>query len=208
MKKKSEKDLLLSQVKCIAEGLAKTFSPFCEVVVHDFSRPKNAVAQIHNNLSGRKVGSPTTELGIARMKDPDFQQIIANYANKFADGRQVKSTSIGIKDSSGKYVGALCLNIDLTLFHGFQSAIQRFTAIDSGLGAQESLDPAGAGAIRAKIDDFAARLASTPRALKAKDRKTLLQELKASGFLDVRRSMEIVAECLGVSRAAVYNYAK
>jgi predicted transcriptional regulator YheO len=51
-------------------------------------------------------------------------------------------------------------------------------------------------------------LATTPRALKAQDRRALLQELKAAGLLDVRRSMETVAAHLGVSRASVYGYAK
>jgi predicted transcriptional regulator YheO len=62
--------------------------------------------------------------------------------------------------------------------------------------------------IRERIDRFAGRLATTPRALKAQDRRALLQELKAAGLLDVRRSMETVAAHLGVSRASVYGYAK
>lgn len=37
-----------------------------------------------------------------RHLDPRFPQIIANYANQLPDGRQVKSTSIGIKDSRGR----------------------------------------------------------------------------------------------------------
>ena len=79
----------------------------------------------------------------------------------------------------------------------------------AGLSAvSESLDPASADLIRARIDQFAGRLATTPRALKAQDRRALLKELKAAGLLDVRRSMETVAAHLGVSRTAVYGYAK
>jgi predicted transcriptional regulator YheO len=39
---------------------------------------------------------------LARIADPEFAQIFANHRNQFADGRQAQSTSIGIKDSSGK----------------------------------------------------------------------------------------------------------
>src|SRR5688572_27112404 len=109
-----EQRLLLEQLKQVAEGLGATFAPFCEVVVHDLLDPKHAILAIHNNLSGREVGSPATELGLARILDPDFAQVIPNYANQFADGRQAKSTSIGIKDSSGQYIAALCMNLDLT----------------------------------------------------------------------------------------------
>jgi len=202
-----EQAALISQLEQIAEGLSKTFSPFCEVVLHDLRDPQHAIMAIHNNLSGRQPGDPATELGLARIADPEYPQVIANYQNQFADGRQVKSTSIGIKDSTGKYVAALCMNVDLSLFRGLQGMLEQFGSV-SGDRPAESLDPSGADAIRARIDQFAARLATTPRALKAADRRLLMQELKDAGVMDIRRAMETVASHLGVSRAAVYPYAK
>lgn len=207
-KKTSEQQLLLSQVKQIAEGLAQTFAPFTEVVVHDLLDPRHAVLAVHNNLSGRQVGHPATELGLARILDPGYKQIIANYPNQFADGRQVKSTSIGIKDSAGNYIAALCMNVDLTLFQGFQSAMNRFTAVEGSATVKESLDPSGSDAIRARIDEFAAKMAATPRSLKPEDRRTLVKELKLAGLLEVRRAMDTIAAHLGVSRATVYSDAK
>lgn len=198
---------MLAQLERIADGLGQTLAPFCEVVVHDLLAPDQAILAIHNNLSGREVGDPATELGMARIADPDFTQILANYANQFADGRQAKSTSIGIKDSSGRYIAALCLNLDLTLFRGLQSAMNQFMRMDAD-GPRETLDPAGADAIRARIDAFAARHATTPRALRTDERRTLLTELRAAGLLDVRRAMETIAAHLGVSRASVYSYAR
>jgi predicted transcriptional regulator YheO len=202
------KSLLLNELKQIAAGLAETFSPFCEVVVHDLRRPKHAICAIYNNLSGRCVGDPVTELGLARIAAEDYPQIIANYANQFPDGRRVKSTSIGIRDSSGQYVAALCLNVDLTLVLGFQSALAQFLRIDLSGAGRESFSPVSADPIRARIDEYAARLASTPRTLKAGDRRSLLQELKQSGCLNVRHSMNVVAAHLGVSRATAYANAK
>lgn len=198
---------LISQLEQIAEGLSKTFSPFCEVVLHDLRDPQHAILAIHNNLSGRQPDDPATELGLARIADPDYPQVIANYQNQFRDGRQVKSTSIGIKDTSGQYVAALCMNIDLSLFRGLQGMLEQFSSVGDDKPG-ESLDPSGADVIRARIDQFAARLATTPRALKAANRRVLMQELKDSGCMDVRRAMETVASHLGVSRAAVYTYAK
>lgn len=206
--KPADGEILFDQLKQIAQGLGETFAPFCEVVLHDLTDPKNAIVAIHNNLSGRKIGQPATELGLARIADPNYAQVISNYANKFADGRQAKSTSVGIKDASGEYVAALCLNVDLTLFQGLQSAIGQFVSIDAQNGPRESLNPASADAIRARIDQFAARRATTPRALRAEDRRTLLRELKDAGCMEVRRSSEIIAAHLGISRATVYADAK
>ena len=208
LKRTREQLLLMDQIKQVAQGLGETFAPFCEVVVHDLLDPRHAVLAIHNNLSGREIGHPATELGLARIMDPEYTQVIANYPNRFSDGRQAKSTSIGIKDSGGKYIAALCMNVDLTLFQSFQSAMTQFVSVDAQAAPKESLDPSGADAIRARIDQFAARLATSPRALKAQDRRALMKELKSSGLLDVRRSMETIAAHIGVSRAAVYSYAK
>ncbi|KAA1014537.1 transcriptional regulator [Paraburkholderia panacisoli] len=204
----TEQHTIVEQLKQIAEGLGETFSPFCEVVVHDLVHAEHAIVAIHNNLSGRVEGEPATVLGLARIADDRYPQVIANYANQFADGRPVKSTSIGIKDSSGRYVAALCLNIDLTLFGALQNVLGRFVSTDAAAGVEESLEPLGADAIRQRIDQFAARLGTIPRALKTEDRRMLMRELKQSGSMEVRRAMEIVALHLGVSRATVYNDAK
>jgi predicted transcriptional regulator YheO len=203
-----EQKAIVEQIMQVAEGLGDTFAPFCEVVVHDLLDPKHAILALHNNLSGREIGQPATELGLARIANPDYPQIVANYANTFADGRPVKSTSVGLKDSTGKYIAALCLNIDLTLFRGLQGTLDRFVKLDSDPETKETLDPQGADAIRHHIDQFAARAATTPRALRVSDRRALLKELKASGVIEIRRGMEIVARHLGVSRATVYSDAK
>ncbi|WP_295987970.1 transcriptional regulator [uncultured Variovorax sp.] len=209
MKKKPNKQLL-DMLSNIADGLGQTFAPFCEVVVHDLSNPSNAIHAIENSLSGREVGDSVTELGLARIRDPEFPAVIANYANTFADGRKVKSTSIGIKDESGEYVAALCLNVDLTLFQSFQGAISQFTRIDDK-EVHEHLETGGGShsdRIQARIDEFAAARATTPRSLKPADRKQLVQELKKAGMLEVRRGAEIAAAHMGVSRATVYSDAK
>ena len=145
-----EHESLLDQVKQIADGLGQTFAPFCEVVVHDLRDPGHAILAIHNNLSGRAVGDPATELGLARIADEDYPQLLTNYPNQFGDGRRAKSTSVGIKDSSGRYVAALCLNVDLNLFRGIQNMLEQFCTA-SGAGVKESLDPANAEAIRERI---------------------------------------------------------
>jgi predicted transcriptional regulator YheO len=200
-----EPRLLVDQLQQVAQGLAATFAPFCEVVVHDLLRGEHSVVAIHNNLSGREVGDPTTELGLARIADAAYPQVLANYANRFPDGRPAKSTSIGIKDSHGRYVAALCLNIDITQFGALQNMLGRFVSTDETVAVSESLDAPGAEAIRQRIDRFAARLATTPRALKTAQRRALMSELKESGSMEVRRAMEVVALHLGVSRATVYN---
>jgi predicted transcriptional regulator YheO len=204
-----DQEHLFEQLGHVAAGLGQTLAPFCEVVLHDLLDPEHAILAIHNNLSGRAVGDPATELGLARIADPEFARVLANYPNQFPDGRPAKSTSIGIKDARQQYVAALCLNVDLTLFRSLHALLGQFSNVDPAAVLRESLaPPAGADAIRDRIEQFAARHATTPRALKADERRQLMRELHDAGLLDLRRSMETIASHLGVSRATVYNYAK
>jgi predicted transcriptional regulator YheO len=195
---------MLEQLQQIAHGLGETFAPFCEVVVHDLTKPDHAILAIHNNLSGRKIGDPMIELGEQRVSNPDFARVIANYPNRFPDGRQAKSTSIGIRDKQGSYVAALCLNVDLTVFQNLQNVLAKFghTAVEPGI--KESLAPVGSQSLKDRIDEFTAHRSTTPRALKTDERRALLQELKVNGLLEVRRAMDTVAQHLGVSRTTVY----
>ncbi|KVW78950.1 transcriptional regulator [Burkholderia ubonensis] len=202
-----EQQVILEQVKQIAAGLGETLAPFTEVVVHDLRSPKHAILAIHNNLSGREIGDPATELGLARIADDSYPQVLANYANRFSDGRQAKSTSIGIRDSEGHYFAALCLNVDVTLFRSIATLLEQFS-VPSGEVIKESLDPSTADSLRERIDRFAVSLATTPQALRTDQRRALMQALKEEGYLDLRRSMETIAQHLGVSRATVYNDAK
>jgi predicted transcriptional regulator YheO len=202
-----EQESIVEQIKQIAEGLGQTFAPFCEVVVHDLRDPEHAILAIHNNLSGRATGEPATELGLARIEDEAYPQVIGNYRNRLADGRCMKSTSVGIKDSSGRYIAALCMNVDLSMFRGMRNMLDDFCAT-SDEPVRESIDPASAEAIRERIDRFASLLSTTPQSLKTEQRRALMQELRQAGFLDVRKSMEVIAMHLGVSRATVYNDVK
>ena len=182
------------------------FAPFTEVVVHDLRTPKYAILAIHNNLSGRAVGDPAT--GSA---SPASRTTISARARELPEPlrrRPHREKHVDRhQDSTGRYVAALCLNADVTLFRGFQGMLNQFCSTE-GEAVAETLDPAGADAIRQRIDAFAMRLATTPRELKTDQRRELMQTLKADGFLEVRRAMEIVSQHLGVSRATVYNDAK
>src|ERR1700730_5848410 len=130
-KQTPEQTALLEQLKSVARGVSETFAPFCEVVVHDLRDPKHAIVAIENNLSGRKIGDPATELGLARIADHTYPELLTNYPNQFAEGRQVKSTSICGRIPHGSYIAAVCLNVDLTLFQGIQNALSQFSQVKS-----------------------------------------------------------------------------
>ena len=138
---------------------------------------------------------------------PEFPNLITNYANQFADGALQKAPRSVLKMKRYQYVAALCMNIDLTLFRGMQSALEHFTKIETD-SIIENLEPNGTEAIRKYIDQFASKHATTPRMLKLNERKQLIQELKNNGLLEIKKAVETVAQHLGISRASAYLYVK
>jgi predicted transcriptional regulator YheO len=202
----SEHELLLREARKIVEGLARTFAPLCEVVLHDLSDPDHSIVMIENNLSGRKVGDPATELGLARIAESEFPDLLVNYANSFDDGRDVKSTSIGLKDSSGKYVAAICLNVDvsyLTSFSAYLGDLARTAPLD---GPSENLKPRNQPEISDFVQTFAANRNKDPRALSSDEKRTLIARMQDEGLLDRRGAADKVAKLIGGSRSSIYYY--
>jgi predicted transcriptional regulator YheO len=202
-----ERTRLLKEAEKIGRALAETLAPLCEVVVHDLADPDHSVVFIGNNLSGREVGTPATELGLARIADPDFPDVLANYANRFPDGRPAKSTSIGLRDSSGRYVAAICLNLDVSYLQCVSAYIDALTRVTPQAGAvRETLvrrEP-----VETKILDFSAKRNRDPRALDPGEKRTLIRALAADGELEVRGAAERIGAMLGLSRSNVYYYLK
>ncbi|WP_441228411.1 helix-turn-helix transcriptional regulator [Tardiphaga sp. 20_F10_N6_6] len=196
-------DQIIDQLKPIAKGLGETFAPFCEVVLRDLTHPQMAILAIHNDFSAQDVGESATQMTLARLADPECPQVVANYASSFVDGRGTKSTIIRIKNSNGEYVAALCLNVNLVHFAGLQRVIEQFVRIEQNPGNPPGR-PTGAASIRVRIDQYAAQLATPPIALKAIERRRLLLKLEEAGCLEIRRSVEVIAAYLRVSRATIY----
>ncbi|PRY37927.1 helix-turn-helix transcriptional regulator [Umezawaea tangerina] len=205
----TEDELLLREAGTIATALGRMFPGLCEVVLHDLRDPEHTIRVIENNLSGRSIGDPATELGVARIQDSDYPNVIQNYPNTFPDGRPAKSTSIGIKNSEGTYVAALCLNLDVSLFATVARSLHNLVRTDEQeQPLVENLRARTVDELRSLVEEFAAARGQTPRSLSPAARKELLRSLKEGGFLDVKHSVPVLTDILGVSRATVYNYVR
>ncbi|MDQ1050903.1 putative transcriptional regulator YheO [Streptomyces sp. V4I2] len=201
---------LIRETEKIAVALGRMFPGLCEVVVHDLRDPQHAIRAIENNLSGRQVGDSVTELGLARIEDPGYPSVIQNYPNQFPDGRPAKSTSIGIKNTSGEYIAALCLNLDVSVLSPVTLALSNLVATDTEHREQplETLRDRNARELRQAVEELAAERAATPRSLSREDKKALVRQLHQDGYFDSRDAAQTIADLLGVSRATVYNYSK
>jgi predicted transcriptional regulator YheO len=202
----SESALILREARKIVVALGRMFAPCCEVVLHDLTRPEHSVIAIECPLSGRKVGDSATEMLFARIKDLNFPDVVQNYPNSFPDGRPAKSTSIGIRNSNGRCIAAICLNMDVSLFSAFNRVLGQLTLTGvEGAPVSETLRARTVDDVRQAIERFAAQHNSQPRALAPKLRRELINALAELGLLRLRGAVPIAAEILGLSRASIYN---
>ncbi|MEU6538364.1 PAS domain-containing protein [Streptomyces sp. NPDC047000] len=201
---------LVREAEKIAVAVGRMFPGLCEVVLHDLRDPEHAVRAIENNLSGRRTGDPATELGLARIADPRYPDVVQNYPNRFPDGRPAKSTSIGIRNAAGDYVAALCLNLDVSMLSPVALALANLVATGTEHRDRplETLRDRTARELRHVVEALAAERAGTPRSLNRKDKKELVRQLHHDGYFDSRDAAQTIADLLGVSRATVYNYTK
>jgi predicted transcriptional regulator YheO len=205
---RAEHTLLLREGEKIVEALGKMFAPCCEVLLHDLTEPDRSIIAIENPLSGRRVGDPVTEMGLARLHDSSFPDVVQNYQNTFSDGRPAKSTSIGLKNSEGKFVAAICLNLDISLFSTVQRVLEQLSSVEASAPVHETLRTRSTQEVRYAIETFAARNNTQSRALSPQQRREVLHQMEQIGLLDVRHAATIAAETLGISRASVYHALK
>lgn len=205
----TEDELLLREAETIVTAVGRMFPGLCEVVLHDLRNPEHSIRAIENNESGRSIGDPATELGIARIRDPDCPDIIQNYPNAFPDGRPAKSTSIGIRNSEGRYVAAICLNLDVSLFATVARSLHNLVRTDAQEQSfTETLRARTTAELRALAEEYAAVRGRSPRDLDSAEKRSMVRHLRDEGFLDVKNAVRTLTDITGVSRATIYNYLK
>ena len=208
-KRKPEDDFdnhLIQEAAKITSALGKMFAPFCEVLLHDLRNPKFSILVIENPLSGRKVGDSATSLGLARVTQNFFPDVVQNYPNATTDGKLIKSTSIGIRGKSGKFIASICLNMDRTYFSDVASKLEKFISVEGEAPVREQLRALSVAEIHRVIDQFSKTRNTEPARLNVEARRALIALLEQKGLLGLKNAVPIVASALSVTRPSVYNY--
>jgi predicted transcriptional regulator YheO len=109
---------------------------------------------------------------------------------------------------AGKYVAAICLNIDISYLKSVSAYLNELTRIKSEHVAVEENLASRTRDVAAKILDFAASRNRDPRALTSEEKSEILQQIAATGELERRGAAEKIAAIMGLSRSNIYYYLK
>jgi len=191
----------------MVEGIVKLLHPFAEGAVHDLRSGK--IVALYNNISKRKIGDPSvvTELGI---DIKDFPDVFEPYYKTNWDGRQLKCTSITVRNEQGTPIGLVCINFDTTVFDTMNVQLGTFLTLQN----QASLNPVEQFAVDWRkqvneyINSYTVKNNVALTALNKNEKSALVKQLYVNGLFNYRDAASYIAKTLDVSRTTIYNYLK
>jgi predicted transcriptional regulator YheO len=201
---KSDADLRLSALKTIVSGIAAAIGPHCEIVLHDFRTPDKSIVAIGGRVTKRSVGGSMSQIGLSLLAEGEAAKDQMNYITQLPWGRDVKSTTLILRDNRNKVYGAFCLNLDIT-------EVRNAAAFLSGISGQTAPIQAPAtftDDIREVIDVVLSQELKDQHfdELSAKQRVALFRILDEKGIFGIRKGITQVAQQFGISRATAYSY--
>ncbi|CAL9281661.1 helix-turn-helix transcriptional regulator [Streptomyces sp. R02] len=204
----AEREAILAALTPVVDGIAATFGPVCEVVLHDYRRPEASVVAVAGSVTGRTAGGAMSEIGMRMLARGDEAADELNYLTRTGTGVLVKSSTMLLRDSTGAVFGALCVNVDVTAVSQAHSLLGALAGLAGG-PAEPPTTPFGNdidSVVEAIVDDHQQLRHRGWAQLDREERLRLFRDLDARGVFAVRRAVEQVAGRLGISRASAYSY--
>lgn len=199
---------LLKTVSTIAEGIARQFGEYCEIVVHSLEDLEKSIVSIENgSVTGRDIGGPMTDFALSVLETcgENAQDVYGPYYTTTENGKSLKSTTIIIKNMESKPIGFLCMNFDTSApfanlmesllpdVNGTQVVSEHFP-----LTAKDLVDTS----FREVTEEMSRKTGISP----TQKNKLVVEELYKRGIFHVKNGIDIVADKLGISRYTIYNY--
>jgi predicted transcriptional regulator YheO len=197
---------VLGFLEPIVDCVADLFGPNCEVVLHDVRDPSHSVIKIRNgHVTGRKIGSPLTDLGLEMLNKPRFRgNTLGTYLSRTSDGRMLKCNAVMIRDGTGNIIGQLCINVDITALLSLQQMLGPLPADEKPGPYTEHYGKDVPTLIRGMIDDVISRNGKHKKI--KEERLGIVRELYARGIFNIRGAVHLVAKALDISSVSVYKY--
>ncbi len=202
----TDREATFALLKQISVGIARLFTPHCEVVIHDFSDLERSIIHMEGNISGRKVGGGATDLLLTHARNGDTVRDFHNYQTSLPNGKNMKSCTMFLRDESGAAYGAFCVNLDISAFAGIHRILGDFLALDAGSEVNETLSDDIQQTIHSIMREAVNEMGAELPIMSKDDKIDLVARLDEKGAFQVKRAVPLIAGELGLSRSTIYNY--
>jgi predicted transcriptional regulator YheO len=194
--------------------MAAAAGPACEVVLHDLSDPEpdlgHTIVAIENgHVTGREIGGPSTSLGMGVLHNQSADHNAFGYRGITSDGRQLRCSSVYFRNSAGRIIAALCVNVDVSAIHQARALLDGLLSHES-LSSPEKPNEFFGGDLVAVMDVMVAEaireIGKPVEQMSRDDRIAVLFKLDQQGVLQMRKGVERIAARLDISRVTAYAY--
>jgi predicted transcriptional regulator YheO len=214
IKKRISKEVfLIEYLKIVVDGIARTFGPRCEVVLHDLRNLRNlehSIVKIANgHVTGRTVGGPISDRGLKDIRSRPEWNLSINYASVTRDGRPLKSSTVLFRNDRGKLIAALCINFDVTDILGFNTVIQdifRISEETEQAGPAETFVGDMVSTLNDIADKVIRKVGKAIPSMGREDKIEIVRQLEEQGFFLIKGAIKLIAGKLKVSKFTIYNY--
>lgn len=201
----------LSFMKRLATGIARQFGEQCEVVVHAFDgeNTDHTIVAIENgHITHRALGDGPSRVVLQALgSDSEQLQDHLGYLTRTDDGRILKSSTIYIRDETGKVQGIFAINYDITQLLLLENAVKPLV---TPLNSEEEEPERIVRNVNDLLDELieqSVALVGKPVALMNKEDKIkAIQFLNSTGAFLITKSGDKISRYFGISKYTLYNY--
>lgn len=203
----------------IVDFISAVVGEKCEVVLHDLRGDLNkSIIYIKNSLSGRKIGSPATDLliDILNKKIYEEKEYLVNYKSKGLGGKKFRSSSLFIKNEEGALIGMICVNIDCSeeeeMFSKLDEFLDKFSKVNSReFYSHDNKEIENLyGTVDNLVEDTIYKVTGLydikNTKLGKEDKLEIVRQLNTRGFFSVKESISQMAKIFNMSEVSIYKY--
>lgn len=193
----------------IVDCIARQFGVNCEVVLHDLTLPydRTIVYIINGHVTGRKIGDSGTNIGLEVLRSASTDDADRyNYINNAPNGRILRSSSKYFRNKSGKIVGSLCINFDITDLIVANRSIQYLAYVEGDDDTEEVFSGNVEELMDALLHETIRRIGKSVTEMTKEDKVEAIRYLDGKGAFLIKKSVDRIAKFFGMSKFTIYNY--
>ena len=208
-----EQENSLEMLVTPAHGIGRHFGKDCEVCIHENSKKDlehTIVFILNGHVTGRSVGDGASKVVLETLEAMEKGECIVDhlgYRIQTQDGRILKSSTIFLKDDSGKYRWIMGINYDVTALMNVDAALQAITTVEKDAKQNEGRIPLNVNDLLDNLINESVKKIGKPPALMNKEEKIrAIHFLRDAGAFLITKSGDKVSSFFGISKFTLYSY--
>ena len=208
------KNKLLENLKIVADAIAKHNGEDCEVCIHDLKSKDTQhtiVYIVNNHVTGRKVGDSLSFSYLKNRKlleegkEPNSRLLF--YSHSY-DGKQLKCSTIYLKDENDEYRYMLCINQDVSKIVQANKVLEQMANNynENETAKEDHLSLNVSDILEELINNSIKYIGKTPAHMTTEEKKSAIKYLNEAGAFLITKSGDRVSEFFQISKFTLYSY--